>query len=87
MANTKNAEKRTRQALKHRAINRAGKSRIVTASRKLEGAIASGDKAAAEQSYSDFTSVLDKAAKQNFISINAASRRKSRLHTRVSAMA
>jgi len=87
MANIKSAEKRARQALQRRANNRAGKSRVLSAGRKLEDAIASGNKAEAEKLYSDFTSVLDKAAKRSFISVNCASRKKSRLFARVSAMA
>jgi len=87
MANIKSAEKRARQALKRRAENRAGKSKVVTSGRKLEDAISSGNKAEAEKLYSEFTSVLDKAAKRRFISANCASRKKSRLHARVSKLA
>jgi small subunit ribosomal protein S20 len=87
MANIKSAEKRATQALKRRANNRAGKSKVLTGDRKLEDAIQSGNKAEAEKQYSDFTSVLDKAAKRRFISANCANRKKSRLHARVSAMA
>ncbi len=87
MANIKSAEKRAHQALKRRANNRAGKSTVLTAGRKLEDAIGSGNKAEAEKLYSSFTSVLDKAAKRRFISVNCASRKKSRLFARVTAMA
>lgn len=86
MANIKSSEKRARQALKRRANNRAGKSQVLSSGRKLEDIIASGNKAEAEKLYSVFTSMVDKAAKRNFISRNYANRRKSRLSARVTAM-
>ena len=87
MAKPNSAEKRVRQSLKRRANNRVGKSQVLTAGRKLEDAIAAGDKAEADKVYSVFTSVVDKAAKRNFLSANCANRKKSRLNTRVKAMA
>ena len=87
MAKTKSSEKRARQSLKRRANNRAGKSQVLTAGRKLEDAITAGNKAEADKVYSNFTSVVDKAAKRNFLSANCADRKKARLHARVKAMA
>lgn len=84
---TTSSEKRARQSLKRRANNRAGKSKVLTAGKKLEDAIEAGNKAEADKIYSVFTSVVDKAAKRSFISANSADRKKSRLNARVKAMA
>ena len=48
MATHKSAEKRIRQTEKRTAINRARKSRVRTFVKKVETAIASGDKDAAK---------------------------------------
>jgi small subunit ribosomal protein S20 len=87
MANHYSALKRARQTETKTAVNRANKSRMRTALRKLRTAIAEGDKAAVNSSFSEATSVLDQSAKKGVIHKNTASRYKSRLAKRVKAAA
>jgi hypothetical protein len=47
MANTKSAKKATRQIARRTVINKARRTRVRSAVRKIEEAIASGDRAAA----------------------------------------
>jgi small subunit ribosomal protein S20 len=85
MANHYSALKRARQTETKTAVNRANKSRMRTALRKLRTAIAEGDKAAVTTSYSEAASVLDQSAKKGVIHKNTASRYKSRLAKRAKA--
>lgn len=87
MANHYSALKRARQTEKKTTVNRANKSRMRTALRGLKTAIAQGDQAAAENSYKEAVSVLDKSAKKGVIHKNTASRYKSRLSARVKKVA
>jgi small subunit ribosomal protein S20 len=48
MPNTNSAKKRTRQNIKRTDINKARKTRVRSAVRKVEEALAAGDKKAAE---------------------------------------
>ncbi len=86
MANHYSALKRARQTETKTAVNRANKSQMKTALRKLKTAVAGSDKAAAEKSFSEVVSVLDKSAKKGVIHKNTASRYKSRLAARVKAV-
>ncbi len=79
MANTKSAEKQARQALKHRARNRAHTARMRSAVKKLRGAVAAGDKAQATAILSETLGVVDATAQKGVIHRNAAARTKSRL--------
>ncbi len=87
MANHFSALKRARQTERKTAVNRANKSQMRTALRKLRTALDGGDQAAAHASYSEAASVLDKSAKKGVIHKNTASRYKSRLAARVKAVA
>jgi small subunit ribosomal protein S20 len=87
MANHYSALKRARQTEKKTTVNRANKSRMRTALRGLKTAISQGDQAAAENSYKEAASVLDKSAKKGVIHKNTASRYKSRLSARVKKVA
>jgi small subunit ribosomal protein S20 len=86
MANHFSALKRARQTTRRTARNRANTSRLRTALRTMREAIAKGDKPAAEQTYRQTVSVLDKAIQKGSLHENTASRYKSRLGARVSAM-
>jgi len=86
MANHFSALKRARQTEKKTTVNRTNTSRMRTALRDLRTAISAGDKKAAETSYSNAVSVLDKSAKKGVIHKNTASRYKSRLAARVKAV-
>ena len=73
----KSAQKRHRQSLKRRMINRSRKSTIKTFSKKAIAAVAAGENVAAAQSKAE--SLIDKAAKGSTMHKNTAARKKSRL--------
>jgi len=86
MANHFSALKRARQTESRTTRNRANTSRLRTQLRELREAIAKGDKAAAELTYRQTVSALDKAIQKGTLHENTASRYKSRLSARVTAM-
>jgi small subunit ribosomal protein S20 len=86
MANHFSALKRARQTERRTARNRANTSRLRTQLRSLRETIENGDKAAAEHSYRQTVSALDKAIQKGTLHENTASRYKSRLGARVGAM-
>lgn len=86
MANTKSAEKRNRQNIKARERNRAHRSTLRTAIKKLRTAVASGDTAQAQKILPETLSVIDKTAQKKVIHANTASRYKSRLTQKVTAL-
>jgi len=79
MANTKSAEKRMRQSAERRERNRQDRSTMRTAVKKVRGALASGDVAAAQAALPEAIQVIDRSAKKNVVHRNTASRTKSRL--------
>lgn len=86
MANTKQALKRHRQSLKRRARNRAMKSRVKKAIKKVRLAIEAKDKELAQKALRDATSILDKAASKGVIHWKNAARRISRLSIQVNKL-
>ena len=86
MANTKSAEKRNRQNVKARERNRAQRSTLRTAIKKLRTAVAGGDAARAQEILPETLSVIDKTAQKRVIHANTASRYKSRLAQKVAAL-
>jgi len=86
MANHFSALKRARQTEKRTAANRANASRLRSQLRTLRETIEKGDKPAAEQTYRATVSALDKAIQKGTLHENTASRYKSRLGARVTAM-
>jgi small subunit ribosomal protein S20 len=86
MANHFSALKRARQTIKRSDRNRANRSRLRSALRDLRESLAKGDKAAAEQVFRQTVSALDKGIQKGVIHENTASRYKSRLSARVSAL-
>ena len=87
MANTVSAKKMTRKIAKRTAINRSRRSRMRTFVRKVEEAIASGDKEAARAALREAQPQIMKAASKGIVHKNTASRRVSRLAHRVAALA
>ncbi|CAN1512598.1 RpsT Ribosomal protein S20 [Methylophilaceae bacterium] len=87
MANTAQARKRARQAVKQRAHNASLRSTLRTAIKKIIKAVEAGDKTAAVAAYSENVSVIDRIADKNIIHKNKASRHKSRLNAAIKAMA
>ena len=86
MANHQSALKRARQTETRTARNRANTSRLRSTLRELRETIAKGDKDAAAKVYRTTVSVLDKAIQKGTLHENTASRYKSRLGKRVTAM-
>jgi small subunit ribosomal protein S20 len=86
MANTKSAKKAARQTLRRTEANKARRSRMRSYARKVEEAIASGDKAAAQAALKEAEPVLARTAQKGLLHRKAAERKVSRLSKRVSAM-
>lgn len=87
MANSAQARKRARQAIRNRTRNVAQRSFMRTTVKNVEKAIAAGDKALAESAFKVAVPTLDKAARKNLIHNNKAARLKSRLVKNIKAMA
>jgi small subunit ribosomal protein S20 len=87
MANTKSAKKAARVAEKRTEVNKARRSRVRTYVRKVEEAIASGDKAAAEVALKTAQPELMRGAQKGMVHTNTASRKISRLSARIRAIA
>jgi len=79
MANTKSAKKATRQIARRTAINKARRSRMRTAVRKVEEAISTGDRSAAATAMGEAEPALIRAGQNGIIHRNAARRKVSRL--------
>lgn len=86
MAN-KSAEKRERQEAARRVRNHAAKSKVRTAVKKFEAAVAAGDKAAAQLAFAESCKLLDSTAGKGIIHANTAARKKSRLAHALNKMA
>jgi small subunit ribosomal protein S20 len=87
MANTKSATKAARQALRRTAVNKSRSSQVKSSVRKVEEAIASGDKDAAKAALAAAQPMLMRSAQKNVVHKKAASRKVSRLTSRLKAMA
>ncbi|MEQ9228559.1 MAG: 30S ribosomal protein S20 [Parvibaculum sp.] len=87
MANTKSAKKAIRVIAKKTAVNKDRRSRMRTFVRKVEEALASGDKSAAEAALRDAQPEIMRAAQKGVIHKNTASRKVSRFSQRVKALA
>lgn len=87
MANIASAQKRIRQTLKRTARNKARKSRVHSFIRKVEEAVAAGDKDAAQAAFRAVQPELQRAAGKGVLKANAVSRKLSRLSARVKAVA
>jgi len=87
MANTKSAKKAARQTVRRTEANKARRSRARSYARKVEEAIASGDKAAAAAALKEAEPMLARTAQKGLVHRKTASRKVSRLAKRVSAMA
>jgi small subunit ribosomal protein S20 len=86
MANTKSAKKAARQTIRRTEANKARRSRMRSFARKVEEAIASGDKAAAQAALKEAEPVLARTAQKGLLHRKTAERKVSRLSKRVSAM-
>jgi small subunit ribosomal protein S20 len=86
MANTASAQKRIRQTAKRTARNAARKSRMRTFVKKVESALAGGNKDAAAEALRAAQPELQRAANKGVIHRNTIARKLSRLSAKVKAL-
>jgi small subunit ribosomal protein S20 len=86
MANTPSAKKATRKIARRTAVNKNRRSRVRTYVRKVEEALASGDKAAAEAALRAAQPELMRAAGKGVMHRNTAARKVSRLSRRLKTL-
>ena len=87
MANTPSAKKAARKIARQTAVNNLPRTRMRSFIRKVEEAIASGDKTAARAALAAAQPAIMKAASKGLVHRNAASRKVSRLSHRVEVLA
>ena len=87
MANTTSAKKATRKIARRTEVNKARRSRMRTFLRKVEEAIASGDKAVAAEALKAAQPEIMRPAQKGVVHKNTASRKVSRLAHRIGALA
>jgi len=86
MANTKSAKKAVRKIATRTAVNKARRSRMRTYVRKVEEAIAAGDATVAAAALREAEPEIMRSAQMGIIHKNAASRKVSRLSSRVKSL-
>jgi len=86
MANSPQARKRARQAVKRREHNVSLRSRLRTAVKQLRKVIELGDKTGAQEIFNKTVSTIDSIADKGIIHKNKAARQKSRLSAAVKAL-
>lgn len=87
MANIKSAKKRIIVSQKRADRNKATRSTVKTAVKKVEAAIEANDKAAASEALVKAVSVIDKATRKGIYHKNTAARKVSRLTLAVNKLA
>ena len=87
MANTKSARKAARQAIRKTEINKSRRTALRNSMRKVEEAIASGDRVKASAALKAAEPAIMRAAQIGVIHKNNASRKVSRLTHRVAKLA
>jgi small subunit ribosomal protein S20 len=87
MANTKSARKAARQAIRKTEINKSRRTALRNSMRKVEEAIATGDRAKASAALKAAEPAIMRAAQIGVIHKNNASRKVSRLTHRVAKLA
>jgi len=86
MANHKSAEKRYRQTLRRTEVNRARVGRIRTFVKKVELAIAAGNKDDATAAFIAAQPEMVRGAQKGVLHKNTVSRKLSRLNARIAAL-
>ncbi|MDX8391352.1 MAG: 30S ribosomal protein S20 [Mariprofundaceae bacterium] len=86
MANHVSAAKRARQSEKRRLNNRTRKSEMRTAIKTVLVAVEAEDKNAADKALAEATILIDRAGRKGLIHSNQASRRVSRLTSKVKGL-
>lgn len=83
MANHSSAVKRNRQTTRRTAVNRARQTRIKSSLKKVEAAIASGNKPAAQKALKEAQPIIMRGASKGTLKKSTASRKISRLSARI----
>ena len=86
MAHHASAKKRIRQTKRRTVVNTARRSQIRTSLRKVEEAIAGGDKDVAQAAFKAVQPDLMRGARKGLMHANTMARRLSRLSARIKAM-
>ncbi|MEL7491183.1 MAG: 30S ribosomal protein S20 [Pseudomonadota bacterium] len=86
MANTTSAKKMVRKIERRTAVNKARRSRVRTYLRKVEEAIASGDKVAADTAFKNAMPEMHRAVTKGVFHKTTVSRKLSRLSSRIKAL-
>ena len=86
MANTSSAKKATRKIARRTEVNKSRRTKLKSFLRKLEEAIASGDKKTAAEQLKEAQPVIMKSASNGIIHKNTAARKISRLSARIKAL-
>ncbi|MCB1421210.1 MAG: 30S ribosomal protein S20 [Nitratireductor sp.] len=86
MANTASAKKAVRKIAARTEVKKANRSRMRTHVRKVEEAIASGDKEAASNAFKSAQPEIMKAVAKGILKKNTAARKVSRLAKRLKAV-
>lgn len=86
MANTPSAKKATRKIAARSAVNKSRRSRMRTFVRKVEEAITAGDHTVALEALKAAEPEIVRAAQKGIVHANVASRKVSRLNSRVKAL-
>jgi small subunit ribosomal protein S20 len=86
MPHHKSAEKRLRQAEKRTAVNHSRLSRVRTFVRKVETAINSGDKTAAQSAFEAAQPELHRATTKGVMHRNTVARKLSRLASKINTL-
>lgn len=86
MAHHKSAKKRIRQIERRTDVRGARTSRIRTFMKKVETAIASGDKSAAQEAFKEAQPEIQRGVVRGVLHRNTASRKLSRLSARIKAL-
>jgi small subunit ribosomal protein S20 len=87
MANTTSAKKATRKIARREIVNKARRTRLRSSVRKVEEAIASGDRNAALSALKEAEPVIMRAAQKGVVHRKTASRKVSRLNHRLAQLA
>ena len=85
MPNLKSAKKRMRVSERQRKENYAMRSRVRRFRRRFLAAVEGGEKEGMQKAFSEYCSILDKAAKRDVIKKNTAIRYKSRAAKKIRA--
>ena len=86
MAHHKSAKKRIRQTVRRTAVNRARTSRVRTFLKKVEDAIATGDKTAARAAFVAAQPEMHRGVVKGMLHRNTVARKLSRLSARIKAL-